>query len=474
MLPSRIKLAPNGVKLANGFRRVREEMGLPDGFPEEVERAAAIALAKGSGRETHIDRTEIDLVTIDPPGSKDLDQAFHAARDGSGFLVHYAIADLGWFITPDDPVDRASWERGQTLYAPDDRVRLYPASISEGAASLLPDQARPAVLWEFDLDAEGAVHTTDVHRARVRSRRQMTYEEAQEEIDSGSGSPSVQLLKTIGKLRQKLERARGGIHLELPEQEIHLVDGSYQLTFRGPLPVEEWNAQISLMTGMAAAKLMVAAGVGLLRTLPAPTPEAVEALRRSAGAMSLDWPEGASYQEFLAQLDTRLPRHAAMANIAMRLFQGADYLALAQGATGQTVQHAIGAPYAHVTAPLRRLADRYTNEIALAICRGEAPPSWAAEALPRLPEVMKKSRRRAGELERRIVDFVEAVLLASRIGETFEAVVLEAGEKSGTVQLKEPAVVAHCACPHLDLGSEVRIRLVEADPERGHLRFEVT
>ena len=473
MLPSRVKLAPNAIALAEGFRSIREEMGLPDGFPPDVQSAADAAVADADPSSSHVDRTDVDFVTIDPPGSRDLDQAFHAESDGSGYLVHYAIADPGWFITPGDPVDRDSWERGQTLYAPDERVRLYPASLSEGAASLLADQERPCVLWQLHLDSDGIVQTTNVFRARVRSRRQMTYEEAQEEIDGGGGLSSLQLLKTVGELRQKQERARGGIHLELPEQEIHLVEGSYELSFRGPLPVEEWNAQISLMTGMAAAALMVDRGVGLLRTLPPPTPEALEGLKRSAGAMGLDWSEGASYQDFLAGLDTRLPQHAAMANIAMRLFQGAGYLALVPGATGDTAQHAIGAPYAHVTAPLRRLADRYANEIALALGRGETPPQWAVEALPRLPEAMKESRRRAGELERRTVDFVEAVVLAPRVGETFEAVVIEAGEKSGTVQLKDPAVVAQCACPRLELGSEVRIRLVEAETDRGRLRFEV-
>ena len=473
MLPSRVRLAPNAVELAKGFRAIRNEMGLPEGFPADVRRAADEAVAKALSPDAHADRTDIDFITIDPPGSKDLDQAFHAETDGSGFLVHYAIADPGWFITPGDPLDRDSWARGQTLYAPDERVRLYPAGLSEGAASLLAGQERAAVLWELSLDSEGAVQTTQVSRARVRSRRQMTYEEAQEEIDSGAGSSALQLLKTIGELRVTQERARGGIHLELPEQEIHLVEGSYELSFRGPLPVEEWNAQISLMTGMAAAALMVGKGVGLLRTLPPPTPEALEGLRRSAGAMGLEWNAGSTYQDFLGGLDTRLPQHAAMANIAMRLFQGAGYLALMPGATGDTAQHAIGASYAHVTAPLRRLADRYANEIALAICRGEKPPAWAIEALPRLPEAMKESRRRAGELDRRTVDFVEAVVLAPRVGETFEAVVIEAGEKSGTVQLKDPAVVAQCACPHLKLGSEVSIRLMEAEPNRGRLRFEV-
>jgi len=448
-------------------------MDLPEGFPPDAEKAADAATARAATANSHVDRTEIEFVTIDPPGSRDLDQAFHAEQGGSGFVVHYAIADPGVFIEPGDALDRESWSRGQTLYAPDERVRLYPAALSEGAASLLAGETRPAVLWELGLDARGELRETKVTRSLVRSREQLTYAQAQEEIESRAARSSLQLLKTIGELRQKLEKERGGIHLELPEQEIHLKDGSYELSFRGPLLVEEWNAQISLMTGMAAARLMLSHSVGLLRTLPPPKEEALEGLRRGAASMQLDWPEGATYQEFLGGLDTRLPQHAAMANIAMRLFQGAGYLAISGIAPKDVVQHAIAAPYAHVTAPLRRLADRYANEVALSVCAGEVPPGWVNEALPLLPKVMKDSRRRAGELDRRIVDYVEAVILVPLVGETFEAVVIEAGEKSGTVQLKDPAVVAHCACPNLQLGSEVGIKLVEAEPERGRVSFQV-
>lgn len=473
MLPSRVKLAPDVVELARGFRRIRREMDLPEGFPPDAEEAAEAAAALTATANSHVDRTEIEFVTIDPPGSRDLDQAFHAEQGGAGFVVHYAIADPGGFIEPGDALDRESWSRGQTLYAPDERVRLYPEVLSEGAASLLADETRPAVLWELGLDARGELRETTVTRALVRSREQLTYAQAQEEIESGAARSSLQLLKTIGELRQKLEKERGGIHLELPEQEIDLKDGTYELSFRGPLPVEEWNAQISLMTGMAAARLMLSHSVGLLRTLPPPTHEALEGLRRGAASMQLEWRDGATYQEFLGDLDTRLPQHAAMANIAMRLFQGADYVSIAEVSRKDTTQHAIGAPYAHVTAPLRRLADRYANEIALSVCSGDVPPQWAIEALPRLPEVMKDSRRRAGELERRIVDYVEAVILAPFVGEIFEGVVIEAGEKSGTVQLKDPAVVAHCACPNLELGSEVHIKVVEAEPGRGRVSFQV-
>ena len=102
----------------------------------------------------------------------DLDQALHIERDGDGYVVHYAIADLAAFITPGDPVDLEANRRGETLYGADSKVPLHPPVISEGAASLLPDQVRPALLWTIKVDATGEGTDVTVERARVRSTRQ--------------------------------------------------------------------------------------------------------------------------------------------------------------------------------------------------------------------------------------------------------------------------------------------------------------
>src|SRR6185503_18006855 len=129
----------------------------------------------------------LPFVTIDPPGSRDLDQALHVARRpaGGGYRVSYAIADLAAFVRPGGPLDAAAWARGVTMYAPDRSTPLHPPVLSEGAASLLPDSERPAILWTHDLDADGVLVVTDVRRARVRSRARLDYAGVQAELDAG-------------------------------------------------------------------------------------------------------------------------------------------------------------------------------------------------------------------------------------------------------------------------------------------------
>src|SRR4051812_10138146 len=254
----RVRPADDGVPpqvLRDGIAEIQRELEVTPEFPAEVERAAATAVA--NPRLPDLDRTDLPLVTIDPAGSMDLDQALHLARsDDGGYVLHYAIADLAAFIAPGDPVDVEAHRRGQTLYGADSRIPLHPTSISEGGASLLPDQLRPALLWTITMDGEGARTDVQVERARVRSRARLDYPGVQQEIDAGTADESLMLLKELGELRIKREQARGGISLPLPEQEVSTGESptsDWELTYRELLPVEEWNAQMSLVTGFAAA-----------------------------------------------------------------------------------------------------------------------------------------------------------------------------------------------------------------------------
>jgi exoribonuclease R len=449
---------------------------LAEAFPSDVlDEATHVAGRDPSSSDQHADRLDLDLLTIDPPESVDLDQAFHAERDGRGFRVHYAITDVGWFVAPGGAIDAESRRRGQTLYSPDLRTTLYPPPL-ERSASLLPGSVRPAILWTFDLDEHGGARAVDVHRALVRSARRLTYEEAQRVIDSGAADESLAVLRDAGMRLRERERARGGVSLAVPAQEVTRSEGSYRLLFRCPLRVEEWNAQISLLTGMSAAAFMLGSGVGLVRTLP-PVPDDVLAeLRLTARALHVTWPERVGYAEFLRALDGSNPEHAALMARATRLFRGGGYRVVAGESSGregpsQLMHHAIAAPYAHVTAPLRRVADRFANEIVLSIAAGRAPPAWATEALPQLPGIMADADRRTDELERRSLDYVEAAVLESRVGEAFDALVIESFDRGGTVQIREPAVRAYCKGHGLPLGKRLRVRLVEADPRRGIVQF---
>ena len=452
-------------QFAEGLAAIRTEFGVPAAFPAAVEAAAETAVARGPGESTaHVDRRDLELVTVDPPGSRDLDQAYGAERRGSGHRVHYAIADVAAFVPPGGALDVESRSRGVTLYLPDGRAPLYPPALGEGAGSLLPQVDRPAVLWTLDLDQRGLLVDVGVERATVRSRRQLDYRSVQAAVDDGSAAPALQLLREIGLLREEQERDRGGVSLNLPSQAVEReADGTFALRYDGPLPAEGWNEQISLLTGMAAAQLMLDAGVGLVRTLPPAGPDVFDSLRQSARALGVDWPADRPYAAFVRGLDPHLPAHAALMTQSARVLRGATYAAFDGAPPDQPLHAAIAAPYAHVTAPLRRLADRFANEVVLATQVGKRPPPWVLDALPGLPEVMDAANRHERAIERAVVDFLEAALLAPRVGEAFAAVVTGAGRGRATVQLREPAVLAAVDEASLAPGSEVRLRLDAAD-----------
>ena len=251
--------------------------------------------------------------------------------------------------------------------------------------------------------------------------------------------------------------------------------GDWTLRFRASLPLEDWNAQISLLTGMAAAKLMLAANVGVLRTMPPADPRDVDRLRRVARGLNLSWPPEQGYGELLRELDPTHPRDAAFLTEATRLFRGAAYTAFDGAPPAETTHAAIAAPYAHCTAPLRRLVDRYVGEVCVALCAGSPVPDWARTALPALPEEMALGIRRGNQLDRADIDLVEAAVLAPSVGRTFPAVVVDLDDRGGgaTVQIADPAVLARCDGPkgQLSLGSSIQAKLVAADVATRTVRF---
>src|SRR5215217_3388993 len=306
----RIRVVP-ATALRDGFEAIRREAGVPGDFPSSV-RAEAEAAAKAPPDG---ERVDLPLVTIDPAGSRDLDQAMHIERRGDSYRVHYAIADPGAFIAPAGALDRETHARGVTIYAPDAKAPLHPPVLSEGAGSLLPGRWRPAVLWTLDLDATGELTATEVVRAQVRSLAQHTYDDVPPDLEP--------LLREVGERRLAIERERGGVRLAVPEQEVLQEAGGWMVRYRVPSPSEEYNAQISLLTGMAAAALMLRAGWGILRTQPPPDDRALARLRLQAAALGIDWPAATSYAEFIRGLDPNHPRHAALMHEATRIGRAA-------------------------------------------------------------------------------------------------------------------------------------------------------
>ncbi|MDQ1682634.1 MAG: hypothetical protein QOH99_1175 [Frankiaceae bacterium] len=466
----RVVLRTEPAAVSTALVALREELQLPLDFPFEVQVAAAEVVRAGAAGE-RVDRTDIAFVTIDPPGSLDLDQAMALERTDTGFVIRYAIADVGAWVTPGSPLDTESWARGETLYFPDLRIPLYPPSLSEGAASLLPDVDRPAVVWTLTVDATGELTHTQVERATVRSRERCDYATVQAKLDAGTADPWVSVLAEVGRLRVAAQRARGGADMRVPEQQVDVApDGTATLSYRASLPLEEWNAQVSMLTGIAAAGLMMRARVGLLRTLPAPDARSLAHFRRTAHALGVAWAEGTSYDEVLARLDPNDAHQAALLAQAPPLFRGAGYQAF-DGAPPVDPGHAgVGADYAHATAPLRRLADRYVSDLCVALSAGAPIPEHVRAALPRLPEAMASSGHRAHAVDHAVVDLVEALLLAGHIGETFDAVVVDSEDHSAVVQLTDPAVRAKVPQP-LPLGARVQVTVTAADPATRTVTF---
>jgi exoribonuclease R len=458
------------------FSVIRHELNLPAEFPPDALREADEAATATALPAT--DRTDIPFVTIDPATSRDLDQAVHLSRtDGGGYRVRYAIADVASYVRPGGPLEAETWTRGQTVYLPDGRVPLHPPVLSEGAVSLFPDVDRAAVLWTIDLDADGATVRIDLERARVRSRAKLDYAGVQAAVDAGTAPAAIALLPEIGTLLAARAADRGAVNLPLPEQEVEPDGDGWRLVLRAPLAVEEHNAQISLLTGMAAAALMLDGGVGLLRTMPGPRPEAVAKLRAAAASLGVDWPDGASVGAVVAAVDPGSARGAAFLDQAADLLRGAAYTAFDGAAPAESGHGGVGAPYAHVTAPLRRLADRYATEVCLALHEGRPAPDWARAALPKLPKTMSDTDRVASAAGRGAIALAEAVMLEHRVGERFDVGVLDVDvdgarkKPGGTVALDDPAVRARCLGT-LPLGERIEVALTVADPKSRTVQFE--
>jgi exoribonuclease R len=472
---TRVLRAKDGAnpELESGIQAIQQELQVQPEFSATVESAAEQDAR--APRLPDLDLTAIELVTIDPAGAMDLDQAMHLEADGDGYVVHYAIADVHAFVAPGDPVDVESHERGESLYGANSKIPLHPQVLSEGAASLLPDQLRPAFVWTIRLNAGGDVTDAKVERARVRSRERLDYVGVQRQIDQAPSGSTLALLETVGKLRMAKEAERGGVSLPMPAQEIEMADGQCRLEFREMLPVESWNAQISLLTGFAAARLMIDGKVGVLRTLP-PAPEhEVRALRRTARALGIDWPNSMGHPEFIRSLDPSRPADAAMVVACTRLLRGAGYVAFHGHVPDEPEHSALASTYAHVTAPLRRLVDRYGLEICSALCAGTEVPAWVLDGLDALPDLMRDSGRTSHAYENAVLNLVEALTLRTRIGESFEGVVLEVkndDEREGTIMVRDPAIEAPVVSPSpLPVGEDVTVTLTEADPTTRKVRF---
>jgi exoribonuclease R len=447
--------------LADGLASVRAQFKVPADFPAEVTQAAEAAARRPL--DGHVDRTAMPFVTLDPASSTDLDQAFTIEAAGGDLLLRYAIADVAWFVDDGGAVDAEAWRRGATLYLPDGKARLYPAALSERAASLLPDGPRPAIIFTIRVDPEGNASLDGAERALIRSRAKLAYRTV---TDADLPAGFADLYARI----HAAERKRGAARVDPPEQEVSRTGGHYELVFRERYASEDRNAALSLACNLAIADALQAHHTGLFRVMAGPDERAVRRLHFTARALGIDWPAELPLRDVERGLDPADPKQAAFMTAIRRAGSGAAYVPWRAGVVPWHA--ALAATYAHATAPLRRLADRYVVQAALAIANGQSVPEVVAAAFARLPEVMARADARSGQIERAVIDLAETVMLQDRIGEVFEAVVTDTDERGARVQLSGLPIVARVSAHHVEPGDTIRVRLTGADPDSRRLAFQ--
>ncbi len=455
-------LADPAHSLSRGLAAIRTRFQVPEGFPPAVLAAAEAAARRAPS--AHVDRTDRHFVTLDPASATDLDQAFAIEPGGADLLLHYAIADVAWFVADGDPLDREAWHRGTTLYLPDGKAGLYPPVLSEGAASLLPDGPRPAVIFTVRVAPDGAVHLEGAERAVIRSAAKLAYDSVRDtDLPAGFAELTSRL--------QQAEVRRGAARVDPPEQEIAArAGGGFELVFRPRLLSEARNAALSLAANMAIADTLCAHHAGLFRVMAEPDAHSIGRLRQTAAAFGLHWPPAQSLAQFEATLLGSDPKQAAFMLAVRRAGQGASYQPFQPGILPWHA--AVAATYAHATAPLRRLADRYVIRATLAVANGQPVPEIVSDAFARLPEVMARADAIGGQIDRAVIDLAEAVMLQGREGETFAAVVTDADERGARIQLRDLPVVARLPVAGAEPGDAITVRLTATDPERQRIAFE--
>lgn len=448
--------------LARELAAIRAEFQVPDAFPAPVLAAAETAARRAPS--AHADWTDRPFVTLDPASATDLDQAFCIEAAGRDLILHYAIADVAWFVDEGGSVDAEAWARGETLYLPDGKAGLYPPVLAEGAASLLPDGPRPAVVFSVRVAPDGAVKLDAATRAVIRNRAKLAYATVRE------NDLSEDFAELSGRIIAA-EAARGAARIDPPEQEVSEgPDGKLTLAFRNRHPSEDQNAALSLACNMAVADALIAHRTGLFRVMAEPNEHAVRRLRHTARAFGIEWPDRATLTQFERTLDPANPRAAALMLAIRRAGNGAGYQVFRPG---ETPWHAaVAAPYAHATAPLRRLADRYVVQAALAVANGRRVPDHVTEAFTRLPKVMARADARAGQIDRAVIDMAEAVMLSGNEGATLGAIVTDIGERGASIQLRDLPVTARVDASGLTPGDPLDVRLTLADPRARRTAFE--
>jgi ribonuclease R len=484
---------------------------IPQEFPRAaIEEAEAAKVASLKGRQ---DWRDVPLITIDPPDAKDHDDAVHAAPDTDpankgGFIVNVAIADVAFYVRPDSALDREALKRGNSVYFPDRVVPMLPERISNDLCSLKPHEPRGAIAVRMVIGADGHKRSHTFHRILMRSAAKLSYAQAQAARDGRPDDTTGPLLESIiaplytaYALVKRARDARDPLELELPERKILLKpDGTVdRVTTPERLDAHRLIEEFMILANVAAAETLEKKALPLIyRVHDQPSVEKVHNLHEFLKTLDMPFTKSGAlrpsvFNRILAQVKGR-DTESLVNEVVLRSQAQAEYASDNYGHFGLNLKR-----YAHFTSPIRRYADLIVHRAlirALGLGDGALPEHETLETLGEVAAAISLTERRAMKAERETNDRLIAHFLADRVGATFMGRISGVTKAGLFVKLNDTG--ADGLIPVRTLGSEfynfdearhaligtrsgamhrlgdvVEVRLVEAAPVAGALRFEL-
>lgn len=373
------------------------------------------------------DRTHLPFVSIDGPTSMDLDQALYVDRsDDGGFLVQYALADAVYYVPSTSALFAEALARGASYYFPGFSIPMLPRELSEGLVSLNPNVARRALVFLCSLDERGAIRSTTLARARIRSRAKLTFGGVQRFYDTPASSPiateayaeSLRLLRTIGELRLALAEDADVVRYRRREVEVKLskdkgAPEAFVVLEAARLGVEMYNEQISLLVNREGGRLLAESPDTRLQPIyrvhPAPDPEKLASLRAlTAGIAKVHGLDPATWvldeEETLNDFLRKLPQAPATRRVAEAVERQAILVNMRSSFSTEPARHfGVGAEvYARFSSPMREVVGVFIHKEMLELLDLKAPGETAVDETLRLKVV--ESANRARDLQRRVND----------------------------------------------------------------------